>query len=79
MNQEQQNLNEDIQVQEGMLPITWRDILSGFATGETKRFHITNIATVVTLRSHITKYQRSSNVKFSSRSEGEFLYVTRLK
>lgn len=59
------------------LPFTWRDVLKGFEIGQSKLFPVCDAAMVSTVRSIIGKYQASTDAKFSTRTEGLLLRITR--
>lgn len=66
-------------IEEGKLPFTWIDALHSFEPGQTKFYRITGGAMISTVRSHISRFQNATGRKFSSRCEGEFIYITRIK
>lgn len=70
--------NQEVEI--GMLPFTWRDVLKAYAPGDEKKYPATSPTTVIVVRSTICRYQNDTGTQFSTNVDEEgYIHIKRLK
>lgn len=70
--------NYDVEV--GMLPFTWRDVMRSFSVGQEKKFPTNGPTMVLAVRGAIFRYQKATQTQFTtSVDEDGYIHIKRIE
>lgn len=70
--------NQEVEI--GMLPFTWLDVLNGYGVGDEKKYPTPSPTTVSTVRNAIFRCQNSTEMRFTTNVDEEgYIHIKRIK
>lgn len=75
---ETNQMNKDVEI--GVLPFTWRDVLKAYSPGDEKKYPATSPTMVMAVRSAIFRYQNDTGTQFTTNVDEEgYIHIRRIK
>lgn len=78
MDMETNQMNKEVEI--GMIPFTWRDVLKTFEPGDEKKYPALSTTTLSTIRGAIFRYQTNTEMQFTTSVDEEgYIHIRRIK
>ena len=75
---ETNQMNKEVEI--GILPFTWRDVMRSFEVGQEKKFPTNGPTMVLAVRGAIFRYQNATSTQFTTNvDEDGFIHIRRVK
>lgn len=75
---ETNQMNKDVEI--GVLPFTWRDVMRTFEVGQEKKFPTNGPTMVLAVRGAICRYQNDTGTQFTTNVDEEgYIHIRRIK